>query len=341
MNIWIAGYMRESTIHRPRFRNMSEEQRILVMESRTQDLENIRLVSLYSVFPLIVLSFGGGYLLSTLMLRPLGKLNAEIRKKELNNLDEEIVFEDRGDEISELIKGFNLMSRRLGKSFESQKQFVENASHEMKTPLAVIQANLDTALGEGKISRKELNILLQNSKSQISLMDNLMEDLFLLSHMTSNASIKMEEIEVFDLIHNVVDMLESLSREKGFEIILKSHVNGTEIKGNRILLERALSNIVENSIKYSKGDRIRIVVERDKRNVLIYVIDNGKGIPAKYQRDIFQRFFRIDKGRSRKEGGSGLGLAITKEIVERHGGNISLDCKYNKGSKFKIVLPRL
>ncbi len=324
-------------MERPRWRALSDEQISLIHESRIKDLENIRLVSLYSILPLILLSFGGGYFLATFMLRPLEKLNNEIKIKEMENLGERILFDDNGDEISELIKSFNLMSAKLSIAFESQKQFVENASHEIKTPLSIIQANLDTVLQNRKVPKEELKKLLENSKKQISLMDNLTENLLLLSHMSSKARVQMEDLDVPSLINNTVNVFEEKAKEKNIKIVFKSTGSEFKMRGNALLLERAFGNIVENSIKYSGGSRISVLLEKEKDIVSIQISDNGKGISKKHREKVFERFYRVDRGRSRKEGGSGLGLAISKEIIERHGGEIFLDEECIKGIKFKII----
>ncbi len=342
INVWLTQYM-GNLVHngmdRPRMRFMTEEQRELIVESRERDLENIRAVSIYSIIPLVGFSFVGGYFLATFMLKPLGKLNKKIREKELDNISEKIDFDDSGDEISELIKSFNRMSDRLGKAFESQKQFVENASHEIKNPLSVIQANLDTILNEKNIKKKEFEKLLRNSKKQIEIMDNLTEDLLLLSHMNSKVDIKMENIDVLRLISSVLNNLETQAKKKKMSLAFEENTKGTIINGSMVLLERALNNVVENSIKYSEGDKVGIVAEKKGKKLFVFVMDNGKGVPKKDREKIFQRFYRVDKGRSRKEGGSGLGLAITKEILERHNGFISLDSGYKNGAKFVIILP--
>ena len=345
INVWLTNYMNSwqsegigrgfmiERVDRPRWRALSEEQRDLVMESRLEDLENIRRVSIYMVIPLVLLSFGGGYVIAGFMLRPLEKLNEEIKRKEANTLDKEIQFEDKGDEISELIKSFNRMSGRLGKSFESQKQFVENASHELKTPLSVIQANLDTVLDDEKITEKELKELLTNSKKQVKVMDNLTEDLLLLSMISSNVEIEKESIDVGKLIKEVVKDLKTLSKNSDVAIKV-GKINDIKIKGNRVLLSRAISNIVENGIRYSKGSIVSIDVKREKDVFKILVEDDGVGIPEKRREEIFERFNRLDKGRSRKEGGSGLGLSIARDITKVHDGLLYVDPKYSKGARF-------
>jgi two-component system sensor histidine kinase ArlS len=322
-------------VDRPRLRALSEEQRGLVMEARMKDLENIRQISIYMIFPLVLLSFGGGYLIATVMLKPLDKLNEEIKKKEAENLHEEIEFKDNGDEISQLIKSFNRMSRRLGRSFESQKEFVENASHELKTPLSIIQANLDTILEDKKISKQELSLLLGNSKKQVKVMDSLTEDLLLLSMISSEVDIEKENIVLNNLIQEQVQDLANLAKSKKISIDINLKKSLTVI-GNRVLIGRVISNVVENAIKYSGGRKVGIKQVHEKESIKLFVEDDGKGIPKDMREKIFERFVRVDKGRSRKEGGTGLGLSIAKQIMKVHGGDIVLDEKYRKGTRFVI-----
>lgn len=356
INIWLTNYMKNWTpeedmqgrgflierIDRPRLRSLSEEQRIIVMESRMEDLENIRVISIYMVLPLVLMSFGGGYLMASIMLRPLSDLKDEVQKKEAQNLNEEIVFEDNGDEISELIKSFNRMSNRLSKSFESQKQFVENASHELKTPLSVIQANIDTILNDKEIPKKKLKKLVGNSKKQISFMNDLIEDLLLLSAIsTSKFNIEFEEIDISKVIRVSTNVLAEKIKEKDLELEIKEQGGNYLTKGNKVLLERAFSNILDNSLKYSKGKSIVVGISSNSEDIKISFKDDGKGVAKTKVMEIFERFYRLDKGRSRKDGGSGLGLAITKEIVERHGGQVYVNTKYSKGAEFIIKLPKV
>jgi len=345
INVWLTNYMNTwheegmgrnflvERVDRPRRRALSEEERGLVMEARLEDLENIRRVSIYMILPLILLSFAGGYVIAGFMLRPLDKLNEEIKRKEAKNLNEEIQFNDNGDEISQLIKSFNRMSNRLGKSFESQKQFVENASHELKTPLSIIQANLETALDDGRVSDRELNKLLFNAQKQVKVMDSLTEDLLLLSMISSDVKIEMVDINIGSLIEEVIGDLEGLARKKGIKIKYKKNEK-IGMEGNATLLGRAISNVVENGIRYSKGTQIEIIVDKKKEGFNIYVQDNGVGIPSNMVGKIFERFSRLDKGRSRKEGGSGLGLSIARDIVGIHNGFLYVDKEYKKGARF-------
>jgi signal transduction histidine kinase len=346
INIWLANYMQQNVwnqeygmmIHRfenrPLLKNLTEDQIEIVMESRLADLDNIRTITIYAIAPLVLLSFGAGYILADIMLNPLEQLNEEIKRKETKNLHDEIKYKDNGDEISKLIKSFNRMSRRLGKSFDAQKEFVENASHELKTPLAVIQANLDTALEDDTVSKDELIGLLNDSKKSIKFMNKLTEDLLLLSIL--DHSVEKEDVKLDLLMVNVVDTLEKIAKEKGLNLVVKVGKGKYGFMGNEVLLQRAFSNIIENSIKYSGGSEISVDIKKEIKNIVIRIKDDGKGIPKEYQEKIFNRFYRVDKSRSRTAGGNGLGLSITKEIVNKHNGNITVVSQEKHGCEFII-----
>ena len=349
INIWLSNYMQSNVIisgqgfwgraieSRPMLRNLTEDQIEIIMESRLTDLNNIRNITLYSIIPLVILSFFGGYIIADIILKPLDKLNKEIKNKEAENLNKEIEFEDNGDEISELIKSFNRMSRRLGKSFDSQTEFVENASHELKTPLAIIQANLDTALDDDSISKKELQEILHSSKDSIQYMNKLTEDLLLLSILEE--SIEMEDVNVTDVINSSIKELKSIYKDN--KVIIKKNVGKErlDVKGNTVLLHRSIMNILENAVKYSECEKIEITTRRGKDFVKISIKDDGKGIPKNDLKRIFDRFYRVDKSRSKKTGGSGLGLSISKRIIETFGGSISVNSKVSIGTEFIIQIP--
>ncbi len=312
---------------------LSEDSKVLIRQSRQNDLINIRLISIYSIIPFVVLSFVGGYLIADNSLKPLERLNDEMKKKSAKNLGEKIDFVDNGDEISELIKSFNDMSEQLSRSFEAQKEFVENASHELKTPLAIIQANVDSILADSKIDKNDLLSMLEDSRSSILFMNKLTEDLLLLSLV--DVDFEREKLNLRNVLEEaVVDARKLVDGEK-FEIVLNDG-EGVDVRGNRVLLKRAFQNLIENSIKYSKGRKLVVDIEKKESDIKLVFKDDGMGVPKDKQEKIFDRFYRVDKSRSRKTGGSGLGLAITKEIIEKHKGTI----KYvdGKGATFAVCL---
>ena len=272
------------------------------------------------------------------MLKPLDQLNLEMTKRNLENLREKISYVDNGDEISSLIVSFNNMTERLNLAFESQRNFVENASHEIKTPLSIIQANIENALDDNKLTPNEVDLILKNIKKQVVFINKLTEDLLLLAVLKNG--LKMEEVDLREVVKATVEDLKSVTNGSNFELKLFLRNKKILIKANRQLLQRAFANIIENSIKYSGGTKLEIKIEVDSQSdiTVIKFIDNGKGIPVDQADKIFDRFYRIDKGRSRKVGGSGLGLAITKEIIEAHGGRVYVNKKYKNGVEFVVEL---
>ena len=312
---------------------LSDENKGLIRQSRQTDLINIRLISIYSIIPFVVLSFVGGYLIADNSLKPLGRLNDEMKKKSAKNLGERIPFTDNGDEISELIKSFNDMSGQLSRSFEAQKEFVENASHELKTPLAIIQANVDSILADSKIDKQDLMSMLEDSRSSILFMNKLTEDLLLLSLV--DVDFERENLNIREVLEEAVTDARKLVDGEKFEIVLNDG-EGIDVKGNMVLLKRAFQNLIENSIKYSNGKKLVVDIEKKDGDIKLVFKDDGVGVPKDKQERIFDRFYRVDKSRSRKTGGSGLGLAITKEIIEKHNGTI----KYvdGKGATFVVQL---
>lgn len=317
-------------------REITETERLLLHEARMKDLENFRELSFYSIIPIVLLSFVGGYVIADRNLSPLEKLNAEMRRRNVGDLSTSIEFKDRGDEISELMNSFNAMSERIHRTFESQKEFVENVSHEIKTPLAIIQANLDSALEDKKISRDELEDILNESKKSVKTMNHLTEDLLLLSVLQHD--IAKEKVSIKDILDSCASDVKKIAN--GFEININSNGKDVMVYGNSMLLSRAISNILENAVKYSGGKMVAVKVgSSDPKDVVISIADDGVGIPKEQRKKIFERFYRLDKGRSRKEGGRGLGLAITSEIIKNHGGSIKV-VDSEKGAEFEIRLER-
>lgn len=343
MNVFLANYMQtDVSANRPIafnnqfvIDNLNDEKKELLKESRANDLANIKLMSFYAILPFVVLSFAGGYLIADNSLKPLEKLNEEMKKKSTKNLGEAIPFKDNGDEISELIKSFNDMSEQLAGAFEAQKEFVENASHELKTPLAIIQANVDSILEDSKIPKNDLFNMLSDSKKSLVFMNKLTEDLLLLSLV--DVDFDREKLNLRNLLDSAVTDARKLVDGKDFNITFNDG-HDIEIVGNEVLLKRAFQNLIENSIKYSQGNNLSIDLKKNENEILITFKDDGIGVPKDAQGKIFDRFYRVDRSRSRKTGGSGLGLAITKEIISKHNGTI----RYvdGEGATFEVRLSR-
>lgn len=365
----------------------------LLKTLRRRDLIIIREISLFSLIPLTFLSFASGYIIAGQMLKPIKHLNKSIKTTTAENLDKLVDFEDFGDEFSELANNFNSMITRLHQTFKGQKQFVQDASHELKTPLAIVQANLESIETDDLEieSKKSITTALNASAFMNSLVDNLL----LLA--TLEQPIAMEEVDFVEIIHSVVHSLDLIAKKRDIQIELvgsdklrkdkdkakqlsckntstqmltketiKSNVFPNEpiiLHGNAVLLKEAISNLLENAIKYSpKGSSILISLEMDQnfewdnnktrqnankgsngntgmKKVCLHVVDEGPGIPANEKVKIFERFYRIDKSRSREKGGTGLGLSIVKSIINAHNGEVEVTNNKPTGCIFTISLP--
>lgn len=313
--------------------------RDLLKEIRENDAKQIQKISLFVITGNLLIAITGGYILAKQMLRPIKRINKEISEIEAKNLHRKIPQSGTNDEIDELIGNFNTMTDRLQKSFDVQGEFVANASHELKTPMAVLMTNIETALMNKNIPT-DTKEYLETSLGTVHNMNVLLEDLLLLSSLEKYKK-SFESVDYVRLINNLTKNLKSIADSKEIEVKITTQEEKLLIKANPTLLNRAISNVVENAIKYShERSVIEIQVENNARELITKVIDEGPGIDKKYHKQIFERFFRIDDSRSRKTGGSGLGLAITKEIINLHNGEIKIQENKPMGTIFVITLPK-
>lgn len=331
----------ERIIINPSWETLSDDRKELIRQYRLRDLDQFRQLSLLSFIPLILLSFAGGYIIAGRMLRPLKKLNNATKDINAKNLNTQILHDNTGDEISELIENFNSMILRLNESFDSQKQFVENASHELKTPLSIIKTNLEFAKMDGKLSKNELNEMFGKVIESTNFMNYMIEDLLLLSLLENQ--VNFEKVDIIGLIRECIKDLDIITNQKNIKINLDFKFDGSEkifVLGNKVLLHRAISNIIENATKYSFiGKSVDILVSKSNTEIEISVQDQGIGISKEDLPKIFDRFYRADKSRSKKTGGSGLGLSIAKKIIELHKGTIKVESEQSIGTTFILTIP--
>jgi len=319
--------------------SLDEEKREIFEEYRGNDLRNFRKTTLFSLIPLSLISFAGGYLIAGQMLSPLKELNKKIKNINIKNLKSKLSYEKTGDEISELIENFNEMIARLNLSFEAQKEFIENASHELKTPLAIIQTNLDSILLDNKITKKEISSLIESSRKSTKFMNKLIEDLLLLALLENQ--VKKRKLSLENVVTESTNNLRKIASENRIKLQLDITGKHFSMSGNFELLQRAIMNLIENAIKYSpKKSAVEVTLADNKDTLTVDIIDHGRGITEPEQKKIFERFYRTDKSRSRKTGGAGLGLAIAKKIVWLHKGKITVASKKGVGSRFKVEFPR-
>lgn len=310
-----------------------------IEEERTENAVRLLAASLIGIFFQVIFTSVGTYILIKHELKPLADLN-----KSMEDINEKLLYlqinasDETSEEIAHLIGNFNKMMARLDKAFKSQRQFVENVSHEVKTPLTIVRSNLESIILDKDISKSDLDEAINNSIDSINFLNKLVEDLMLLSFL-DKGDIKKEDVDLKVLCQEVIDDLALSAKEH--KIKLEFEVNKEEdllVSASQILIKRAVSNLVENAIKYSKKrSTINISLTKENNLISLNVTNEGEPIAEEYKDKIFERFFRIDKSRSRSTGGFGLGLAITKEIIETFGGNLSLSTSNDKNT-FKIDL---
>lgn len=304
------------------FRDFPVEDIEKIREARQNDLKSFQEISILSLFPLAIFSFAIGYFVSGKFLAPLKELKSEIDQSIDEPAGRQILVRSE-DEVGQLINSYNEMSARLKKSFDNQKQFVQDASHELKTPLTIIKTNLDIALEDKTASIDQLKIAMNKSSQAVTNLSSLTDGLLTLSK--SNVAHK-EKIDVNKLLNEQVNILKPYAKKK--KVIIKFNSNKKELflTAGKTNLERALFNIIENGIKYSQNShnaQVEIKTKATSDSITITVRDNGIGIPKEAQHKIFHRFYRVDKSRNKKIEGFGLGLAIAKKNIEDNNGEIS------------------
>ncbi|MFO7890288.1 MAG: HAMP domain-containing sensor histidine kinase [bacterium] len=310
-----------------------------------------QITTIYSVksklFQLLVIILPLGILLSILCglfvtqrsLNIINQINKTTQSITSKNLHKRIHVPQGNDEIGELIVTLNSMIDRLDKSFTMIKQFSQDAAHELRTPLTIIRGEVEELLTYEKIPNKVSNSL-ESILEEIQYLISISNTLMLLHSIdTGKIDYNFIKIDLSTIVSDTYEDASILVSEKNQKIVLRQN-DKVKINGNEELLTRLLWNLIDNSVKYTPEESI-ITIELKKKNkhATITVQDNGFGIPEDDIPRIFERFYRVDKSRSRKLGGSGLGLSICKWIVELHEGTIQVKSKLNKGTKVIVEFP--
>jgi len=301
--------------------------------------EYLRNYTLIGFGGLVVLGGVGGYFLSRQMLRPIDKVTTLAADISTTNLKQRINYQGPDDEMKRLADTFDDMLGRLERSFDSQKQFIQDASHELRTPIAITRTNIELLEMEKKPTAKDYQHMMEVLKLSIERMNRLNDKLLWLSR-DSHQPAENVVVDMAALMHEVVMEFEQSARSNQVELTLEPPAGELPVRGDSLALKQAVSNLVDNSIRYNRpGGKVEVFAQKKAGKLVIKVKDDGPGIARKEQDKIFDRFYRVDKSRSRQKGGSGLGLAIVKEIVTGHGGSIAVSSATGKGSTFSISLP--
>ena len=275
------------------------------------------------------------YFVSGRALKPLRSFTSQVEQVQLNNLADMRIDEDAISEFRQLSRSFNQMLERLNNAFSAQRQFTGNAAHELRTPLALMQAQLELFSAEHPDVRPETAEFLTLLREQTERLIQMTRTLLEMSNLRQVA--RNERIQLAPMIEEIFTDLAPLSDKLG--VTLTAEGDGI-MTGSDALIYRLIFNLTENAVKYNRpGGSVRVSVTQELEKLLLRVSDTGCGIPEVYQRSIFQPFFRVDKSRSREYGGAGLGLSLVWEIADLHGGSVWVEKSSEKGTTIAVGLP--
>ena len=294
-----------------------------------------RTTNWYITAVVTVLSGILAYFVSGRALKPLRSFASQVEKVQLNNLADMRINEDVLPEFRQLSHSFNQMLERLNNAFAAQRQFTGNAAHELRTPLALMQAQLELFSAEHPDVLPETAEFLTLLREQTERLTQMTKTLLEMSNLQQVA--RNEHIQLAPMIEEIFTDLAPLAEKN--DIALEVEGDGAMI-GSDALIYRLLFNLTENAVKYNRhGGSVRVSVSQESEKLLIRVSDTGRGIPEEFQRSIFQPFFRVDKSRSREYGGVGLGLSLVWEITDLHGGCVRVEESSDKGTTIAVELP--
>ena len=286
-----------------------------------------------------VLALLGGvatYFISGHALRPIRELSDKIEKVQAQNLADSRIEENQVKELNQLSVSYNRMLERLSDAFEIQRQFTANAAHELRTPLALMQVQLDLYHSNSHPGNDADTVqMIKMVTEQNDRLNKMVKTLLDMSELQTVG--RDDEIILDALVDEVLEDLEPLAEGKNIRLIGKC--KDITMVGSDILIYRLVYNLVENAIKYNhSGGQVTVTAERKEKHVYLSVKDTGTGIPEELKERVFEPFFRVDKSRSRELGGVGLGLALVREIVRVHDGSITVKSNPSGGTIFEVVL---
>ena len=291
---------------------------------------------------LVILAGGvlGGGWLSARAILPISAMTATAESISAQNLSERIDIQETDSELGQLASVLNRTFDRLQGAFERQSQFTADASHELRTPLSVIAAHTELALSRPR-SNEDYRAAIETCRRASLRMKSLIDSLLLLARFDSGTpSIKQDRIDLDPLLRDCVDLVETLAMERQVHIECLS--TSCFVRGDLDRLSQVFTNLLTNAIRYNvQGGCVRLTTKTEHEMAVISVIDSGVGIAQDQLSLIFDRFYQVDKARSRAEGSSGLGLSICKTIVEAHGGTITAISQLSSGTTIEVRLPRI
>ena len=315
---------------------------IVLYVSRVQSLMDSlgtvrwQLLSVFGVIAVAALLLA--LFLSQVLTKPITALSRTMRKMGKGDLSVRVPVRGSG-ELRELAENYNTMAAQLERLDKTRNQFVSNASHELKTPLATMKIMLESMMYQPDMPSELRNEFMQDMNHEIDRLTGIISDLLVLTRMDNKEEMVRESVDMSELTAETIRLL-TPAAEKRNQTLEENVETGLSMFGDRIKLNQILYNLMDNAIKYTpEGGRIEVSLKNENGELVWRVRDNGIGIPQEDQDHIFERFYRVDKARSRETGGTGLGLSIVRQMVKMHGGTISVNSDPGKGSEFVVTFP--
>jgi heavy metal sensor kinase len=303
-----------------------------------QTLDRLRTFSFEALIVLFFASLVVGWVVAGRVLAPIGRITGVAREIQATDLSRRIRLQGPNDELKQLADTFDAMLARIDAAFAAQQQFLADASHELRNPLAIIRTNADLALSDKDPQVEELRQAVVVVKRASDRMARLVDDLLALARRES-PTFAIEQVDLGKAVTEASEEFLAPAEARGI-VLDRAVAPGVVVMGDGDALKRAVANLLENAVRLApSGSRIRLAVGSERGLAWIAVADEGPGIAPEDQPRVFDRFWRADKARSRADGGTGLGLSIVRQIAQSHGGDVQLQSKLGVGSTFTIWLP--
>src|SRR5262245_30354486 len=287
----------------------------------------------------VTIAVAGGYLLMRRALQPVDEITQSAERITSRNLSERLPVARTGDELERLSVGLNRMIARLDESFQHIHRFSADASHELRTPLTILRGELEAAAQQRQIT-PELRETLGSALEETERLSRIVESLMAISRLDAGeARVELAQFDLAELTSGTTEQMRLLAEDKNVALRCEAE-RQVGVEGDRARLKQVIVNLVDNAIKYTPtGGLVGVKVWASDGHAMLEVSDNGVGIPPEALPHIFERFYRVDKARSRQMGGAGLGLSIIKAIVMAHGGQVKVESVEGRGSRFLVELP--
>jgi heavy metal sensor kinase len=310
-----------------------------LMDDLEQDLHQWLTFLLGGLPVVVVMAVGGGYLLVNRALRPVDEIVASAERIGSQNLEERLPLPHTGDELERLSVALNRMLERLDQAFQYSRRFVADASHELRTPLTVLRGELE-GFAEDERLTAELRERVGSALEEVERLVNIVEGLFAISRLDAGeAQAEWVKFDLGKLATATADQMSLLAEDKEIKVSCAAPP-GVMVEGDRARMKQVIVNLLDNAIKYTPaGGAVGMTVGARENKAVLEVADNGIGIPRDALPRVFDRFYRVNKARSRAEGGAGLGLSIVKSICTAHHGNVEGSSAPGRGSVFRVELP--